>query len=63
MNDYKCIASQDGICRNIYARGIKCDGYSKKCSLRPCYNNFENVFRGIEKSIRNALGIVGDKDE
>lgn len=35
MSDYKCIASQGGVCRNIYAIGVKCDGYSEKCRLRP----------------------------
>lgn len=58
----KCMASQDGICRNAYAFGIKCDGYSEKCKLRPHYNNLENAFKGVEKSFRNAFGIVGDKE-
>lgn len=37
----KCMASEDGICRNIYAFGLKCDGHSSECKLRPHYLNFE----------------------
>ena len=55
---YKCMASQDGICRNAYAFGAKCNGYSEKCRLRPYYNNVESTI----DSIRRAFGIVGDKE-
>lgn len=58
----KCIASEDGICRNVYAFGIRCDGYSTKCKLKPHYDNLENVFKGISESIRKSFGIMGDKE-
>lgn len=57
----KCIASQDGICKNAYAFGLKCDGYSTQCKLKPHYDNLENVSKGIEKSIRRIFGIAGNK--
>lgn len=57
----KCIASQDGICRNAYAFGLRCDGYSTQCKLKPHYDNIENVFKGLADSFRRTYGIVGDK--
>lgn len=63
MSDrYKCMASQEGICRNVHAFGVKCNGYSEKCRLRPHYNNIENACKGTIDSIRRAFGIVGDKE-
>ncbi len=59
-DNYKCIASQDGICRNVYGFGVRCDGYSENCKLRPAYRSVENARRGVENSIRRAFGIVGD---
>ena len=60
MSDKKCMASQNGVCRNVYANGIKCSGYSKECKLRPAYNNIQNAAEHYVKSIRRCFGIVGD---
>ena len=60
MGENKCMASQDGICRNAYAFGVRCNGYSKECKLRPHYINMENAFSGVAESIRKAYGIKGD---
>lgn len=57
----KCMASQDGICRNAYAFGLQCNGYSENCKLRPAYNSLENVANSIAESLRKSLGIVSDK--
>lgn len=61
--NYKCLASQDGICRNIHAFGIKCNGYSEKCKLRPHYNTIQNTANRIENTLRNIIGIVCDQEE
>lgn len=61
MSNGKCMASHDGICRNVYAFGVKCDGYSTRCNLRPAYNKLESVAESLENRIRNMFGIVGDK--
>lgn len=58
---YKCITSQDGICKNAYAFGLQCDGYSKNCRLRPAYNSLETVANSLAESLRKSLGIVSDK--
>lgn len=58
---YKCIASQDGICKNAYAFGLQCNGYSKECRLRPAYNSLATVANSLAKSVRESLGIVSDK--
>lgn len=57
----KCLASQDGICRNVIGFGTKCNGYSVRCILKPHYDNLQNVTKGLEKSIKNVFGIYGDK--
>lgn len=62
MSEYKCMASQDGICRNAYAFGVGCNGYSKECKLRPHYKNIENAYKGVAESIRRAYGIKGDSE-
>ena len=62
-SEYKCLASQDGICRNVYGFGIKCNGYSEQCRLRPAYNTLENRINNAIKSMRGAHGIVGDQEE
>ena len=62
-SEYKCMASQDGICRNVYGSGIKCNGYSERCRLRPTYNTLENRINNAIKSMRGAHGIVGDQEE
>lgn len=61
MSNGKCMASHDGICRSVYAFGVKCSGYSTSCKLRPAYNNLERVAEGLENRIRDMFGIVGDK--
>lgn len=62
-NEHKCMASQDGICRNVYGFGIKCNGFSEQCRLKPTYNTLENIINNATKSIRRAHGIVGDQEE
>ena len=62
-NEYKCMASQDGICRNVYGFGIKCNRYSEQCRLRPAYNTLENIINSATKSMRGTYGIVGDQEE
>ena len=62
-NEHKCLASQDRICRNVYGFGIKCNGYSEQCRLRPTYNRLENIINNVTKYMRGAHGIVGDQEE
>lgn len=62
MSNGKCMASQDGICRNQYAFGLECNGYSEKCKLRPAYNSIEKIYKNCAKKIRENYGIVGDKE-
>lgn len=57
----KCLASQNGICRNAYAFGIPCNGYSEKCKLKPAYDNLEAVRNAVINSIRKSFGIVNDE--
>lgn len=59
----KCVASQDGICRNIIGHGTKCNGYSDKCSLKPFYDNFQRMANDLENSIKSAFDIKGDREE
>ena len=59
----KCIASKDGVCQNIYACGLECDGYSSKCKLKPYYDKLNSNAKGIEVSMRKAFGFVSDKGE
>ena len=61
MSDYKCEASREGICHNVYGYGTKCSGYSKECRLRPHYETLSKTARGLEKALRNSLGIKGDR--
>lgn len=58
----KCIASVNGECKNIYAFGLKCNGYSSKCKLKSLYDKFENATKQMEARIRKAYGIVSDKE-
>ena len=60
MNEKKCLASQDGVCKNVYAGGIRCNGYSKECKLRPAYISVQNAVEGSAESLRRCFGIVGD---
>lgn len=62
MSDYKCDASHEGICHNVYGYGTKCSGYSEKCKLRNHYENIFNVARNARKTIKKSFGIVGDKE-
>ena len=57
----KCMASREGICQNVYAFGVRCNGYSQDCKLRPAYLSLEKVFTGLAENVRRAYGIVGDK--
>lgn len=59
----KCLASENGECRIVYGCGVKCNGYSETCKLRPAYNSIENIARNLAKNIRKAYGIVGDQEE
>lgn len=51
----KCIASQDGICRNVFGFGTKCDDYSDKCSLKPHYDAMERMSNAIYEKIKIVL--------
>ena len=62
MSDYKCIASQEGICRNVYGFGTKCNGYSKNCKLRQYYENLFNRVRKARTTLKKTYGIVGDSE-
>lgn len=57
----KCIASQDGTCRNAYAFGLKCDGYSQNCKLKPAYDSIETAAKCAADAIRKSFGIISDK--
>ena len=59
----KCMASQDGICKNAYAFGLRCDGYSTKCKLKPAYDSLGMAVKGAIQSIRRTYGIVSDKED
>ena len=59
----KCMASEDGVCKNVYAFGLKCDGYSTQCKLRPRYESIEKTCRYAIESIRRSFGIVGDRHD
>ncbi|WP_338547811.1 hypothetical protein V1225_05875 [Emergencia sp. JLR.KK010] len=56
----KCMASEGGICRNAYALGLKCDGYSSECKLRPHYSNVEKATMAVIESIRKSFGLKGE---
>lgn len=60
MSEYKCTASIDGICRNIFGNGTKCNGYSKNCSLRPAYETLYRTAERFSNNIKNSFGIKGD---
>ena len=60
MSEYKCAASIDGVCRNIFGNGTRCNGFSKECTLRQHCENLSNVANHFERSIKNAFGIKGD---
>ena len=58
----KCVASQNGICRNVFGFGTECDGYSENCSLKPHYDNLQKIQENIRENIKNALRIKGDRE-
>lgn len=60
MSEYKCCASINGVCRNVYGYGTKCTGYSKECSLRTIYESRDKMARKLEIVIRRNFGIKGD---
>ena len=62
MSEYKCTASVDGVCRNVWGNGTKCRGYSKECSLRKHYEKLSNVANNLERSIKKSFGIKGDSE-
>lgn len=58
----KCIASENGVCKNIYGYGTPCNGYSDKCSLKPHYDTIERVVRNGRETVKRAFGIKGDRE-
>lgn len=56
-NKRKCMAEQDGICKNVWLFGTPCDGYREKCKLKPTYNNLEDVSEKVQQRIRKAFGV------
>lgn len=63
MREYKCTASIDGVCRNVFGNGTKCNGFSKECSLRPKYEQLYNLGISLDRRIKNCFGIKGDVNE
>lgn len=63
MSDYKCAASDDGMCCNVIGYGTPCSGYSKQCALRDEYKRLSEMTAEIRKNIKNAYGIHGDNDD
>lgn len=58
----KCIASENGVCRNVFGYGTSCNGYSDKCSLKPHYDGMNRLAKGVSESIKRSFGIKGDKE-
>lgn len=58
----KCIASENGVCRNVLGYGTPCDGYGDKCSLKPHYDTMNRLAKGASESIKRSFGIKGDKE-
>lgn len=58
----KCMASENGVCKNIYGYGTLCNGYSDKCKLKPHYDTVERAARNTQESIKRMFGIKGDKE-
>lgn len=56
----KCIASENGICRNVFGYGIPCNGYSNECSLKPHYDTARRLTEGVNECIKGSLRIKGD---
>lgn len=58
----KCIASKDGVCRNINAYGLKCGGYSTKCKVKKAYDNFEIMLKNAINTSRKYYGFASDQE-
>ena len=58
----KCIASENGVCRNVLGYGTPCDGYSDKCSTKSHYDNMNRLSKRVSESIKRSFGIKGDKE-
>lgn len=58
----KCMASENGVYKNIYGYGTPCNGYSDKCSLKPHYDTIERVVRNSQETVKRAFGIKGDRE-
>lgn len=56
-NKQKCMAEQDGICRNVWLCGTPCDGYREKCKLRPSYNRLQETVKRAQCTLRKAFGV------
>ena len=59
-NKQKCMAEQDGICRNVWLCGTPCDGYREKCKLRPTYNSLQKTAEKVVHDLRKAFGVGDD---
>lgn len=59
----KCMASKDGVCQNVYAYGVRCEGYSTRCALKSYYDNVERIAKIVAKKQREMFGIVGDSED
>ena len=59
-NKQKCMAEQDGICRNVWLLGTPCDGYREKCKLRPAYNSLQEVAEKADSALRKAFSVEDD---
>lgn len=59
-NKQKCMAEQDGICRNVWLCGTPCDGYREKCKLRPTYNSLQETTEKVAHNLRKAFGVDDD---
>ena len=58
----KCIASQEGICRDIWGFEEKCNGYSEKCKLKKHYDAVSNIAERRAELARRVFGIKGDAE-
>lgn len=54
----RCQASKDGVCRNKYALGMRCDGCSDSCCIiRPEYEKAERIAVNMADSVRRMFGL------
>ena len=56
----KCIASQEGICRNLYGLGTKCSGYSEGCKFKKHYDTMSDIIERQAELARKAFRMKGD---